>query len=140
VAKNYNVDFENEQLLRENNHSAMISFDSRNTYEISSDISYSGAYSLKIDPLEAWCKAFMINNVIYNNIPSTGGISFYVYSNYQFNLGPTDNYHYWNPVKEWKEIRIAKQDIRAVDYDHYVFLISADVIVYVDNIQVVDVI
>jgi transposase-like protein len=140
VAKNYNVDFENEQLLEENNHSAMISFDSRNTYEISSDISYSGAYSLKIDPLEAWCKAFMINNVIYNNIPSTGGISFYVYSNYQFNLGPTDNYHYWNPVKEWKEIRIAKQDIRAVDYDHYVFLISADVIVYVDNIQVVDVI
>ena len=137
VAKNYNINFENEKLLEENNRSAMISFDNRNTYEITDEISYTGAYSLKIDPSEPWVKSFSINNVIYNNIPSTGGISLYVYSNYELNFGPTDNYHYWNPTREWKEIRIAKQDINPTDFDHFLFVLSADVIIYIDNIQVV---
>ena len=135
IAKNSTIDFETQNISSDV-YDANIGLDKRNTNIITDEISYTGAYSLKIIPAEGYVRGFTISNSTYNNLSSTGGIRFYMYANAQLNLTVSGDVHYYNPVGEWKEIFVPKSLISKTDADHYVILICEVVTIYIDNISI----
>ena len=141
----YSMNFETENLLENNTdmsgaYGSLLLTDSRNTYTITDEQSYSGSYSLKISkPNESFTKGFGINHAMYANIPDNGGLKFYFFADGELNLTPNGEFYYYRDVVgTWKEMIIPKSFINSNPFDHYVFLICQPANVYIDAISIVN--
>lgn len=142
IAKDYGMDFENQKVLENSydwtDYTSLITVDRRNTNVITDEQSYSGSYSLRIDAAEDYVRGFGINDTLYNTIPSTGGIKFYIYAEAELNLSTDGVYNYYRDyLGTWKEIVISKSYINSAANDHWVFLICNMTTVWIDSISVV---
>jgi hypothetical protein len=131
------IDFENDVDINAVNR--IIFNNGGNAQSISNEVARTGKSSFKVTTTAAHSQALNISDNLYDSIPETGGIKFYLYSNEQFNFGidGAGDLHYYNPVRVWKEYILPKANIDATAGRHYVFLPRVGVTVYVDDLSVV---
>lgn len=142
IATDYGMDFENQTILKDSyeysDYTSLITVDRRNINVITDEQSYSGSYSLRIEAAENYVRGFGINNTLYNAIPSTGGIKFYIYAEAETNLLPDGSKNYYiDYVGTWKEIIMSKSEISGTANDHWVFLVCNQTTVWIDSISIV---